>query len=36
MGKWMAFMGIAAGVFLYDPPWAMQQLDYFVRMGRLW
>jgi hypothetical protein len=36
MGRLMALIGIAAALFLYDPPAAMQQLDHWVRMARMW
>jgi hypothetical protein len=36
MGKWMALIGILAAVFLYDPPWAIQQVDHWVRVARMW
>jgi hypothetical protein len=36
MGKWVVVLALSASVFLYDPPWAMQQIDHFVRMVRFW
>jgi hypothetical protein len=36
MGKWMIAVGIVAAFFLYDPAWAMQQLDHWVRFTRIW
>jgi hypothetical protein len=28
MERWMAALAAAATVFLFDPPWAMQQIDF--------
>jgi hypothetical protein len=36
MGKWVLVIGAVSAVFLYNPPWAMQQLDYWMRVVRMW
>jgi hypothetical protein len=36
MGKWVVIIGAVSAVFLYDPPGAMQHLDYWMRMARMW
>jgi hypothetical protein len=36
MGKWMVVIGAVSAVFMYDPLWAMQQFDYWMRVARMW
>jgi hypothetical protein len=36
VGKWVVTIAAISAVFLYDPPWAMQQFDYWMRVVRMW
>jgi hypothetical protein len=36
MGKWVVLIAAISAVFLYDPPWAMQQIHYWLRAIGVW
>jgi hypothetical protein len=35
MGKWVAIIGVTSAIFLYDPQWAIQTVDYWLRWLRM-